>query len=172
MPRDTKATTIDSMKQMKLPPKPLLKIFSEISDIQITLIKAILTSVEHVNLIKPRLRLDKIKPIEDDLVSLQRDMVQLEMIFESPREYLQSYRDIEKLVKDPSEVVNIEYGVLKMLKEGQLADRRIRIFTLLEHLQRQMSYKKSEVQFNRTILFSFLTLVIAVIAIVISLTIR
>jgi hypothetical protein len=160
------------MEPVNLPPKPLLKIFAEISDMQVKLIESILTSVRDVGLIEPRLRLGKIKSIEDNLISFQDDVIHLERIFESPREYLQSYRDIEKQVQDKSEVVNIEYGVLNLLRAGQLADRRIRIFTLLEHLQRQISYKKSELQFNRTILFSFLTLLVALIALGISVALR
>jgi hypothetical protein len=152
--------------------KQVGKIFVEISEIQIKLMEHILTAVNDLNLITPRIRLDKIKTIEDKLVSFRNEVIQLERIFEQPRKYLQSYKEIEKVVEAPNEVANIEFSVSQILRTGELADRRIRIFTLLEYLQSTISFKKSEVQFNRTIVVSSLAILIAIAAIVISITIR
>ena len=162
------------MKQDNLPPPKqiLAKIFVEISEIQIKLMEHICIAVKDLNLITPCVRLNKIKTIEDKLVSFLDEVIQLEMIFEQPRKYLQSYKEIEKLVEAPNEVAGIELNVSQMLRQGELADRRIRIFTLLEYLQSAISYKKSEVQFKRTVVLSSLTILIAIAAIVISITIR
>jgi hypothetical protein len=161
------------VEQDNLPlPKQTLQIFVEISEIQIKLMENISLAIKDLNLITPRVRLDKIKTIEDKLVSFRDEVIRLEMIFEQPRKYLRSFKEIEKLVKSQNEAAGIEFSVLQMLRKGEPADRRIRIFTLLEHLQSAISYKKSEVQFNRIIVVSLLAILIAIIAIVISITIR
>ena len=163
------AIRVYPVKPDNLPlPEQTLRIFAEISHLQVELMEHIFIALQNLNLITPRLRLKNMRPIEDNLLLFRNQVIHLERIFEQPREFLQSYRDIEKVVKDPSEVARIEFDVLQRLRKGQLADRRIRIFTLLEHLESAISSKKSEVQFNRTILISSIALVVAFVATVIS----
>jgi hypothetical protein len=161
------------VKQDNLPfSKQTPQIFIEISEIQIKLMEDICNALNDLNLITPCMRLDKIKTIEDKLVSFRNEVIRLERIFEQPRKYLQSFKEIENVVQAPNEVASIELSVVQMLEKGKLADRRIRIFTLLEHLQGTISYKKSEVQFNRTIVVSLFAILIAIVAIVIPIKIR
>ena len=148
-------------QENRQPPKQLTQIFTEIADRQGTLMENIIAAAKETNLVKSYIRFNKVRKVVDKLVSFREEVMQLEMIFDQPRKYLQSYKDIEKMEKDPTVLLRLDYGVSQMLSKGQLADRRVRIFTLLEDLEREVSDKKSEIQFNRAIIVSLIAVAIS-----------
>ena len=54
------------------------------------------------------------------------------------------------------------------MSKGEADERRKRIYTLLEHLERRIAEKKNAVNYNRTILISLTAILIAIVSITIA----
>jgi len=139
-----------------------LRVFNEVYQNQTKLMESIVAKLKDISLMKSCIRLNKVKGFEKKIASIREELIKQEIMFEKPREYLDSYRDIENKAKSPEESTREEYTALQFLLQGQLADRRIRIFSLFEHLQSEMTYKKAEIQFNRIMLLSLTAILVAV----------
>ncbi len=145
----------------------VLRVFAEVTRLQNNLMEQIAAATNDISSMNSLLRLKRIKAVELKIVTFREELIGLEMMFEEPRKYLQSYKEIEK-ANNAEERTRAEYAVLQILMKGQLADKRLRIFTLFEHLEKIVSFKRAEVQYNRTLLLSLAALLVAVSSILIN----
>jgi len=97
-------------------------------------------------------------------MGLEAEAVELEIYIDSPTRLLPDERR-KKIEGDSKEIAAVILGFQG--ETSELAERRKRIYTLLEYLERRTAEKRNTININRVLLVSVIAIIVAVMAIVI-----
>lgn len=140
--------------------------FARMGARQIKLIEKIGDTIKDANSLKPRLRLSSLDVTDSSLAILQDDAIALDKMFDQPGELLLNKEEITQVDKNPF----IMFDFLRRASQGQLVMGRMRIFSLLEHLERRLASKRESVYINRTLLLSSTVIILVLISLVVTIT--
>lgn len=149
------------------------------------LVNDIIADVESINLIKPFFSFNKINEVEEHFISLQKETLYLERLLHEPEELLSKVLSSEmgpglhECIQEEWKELDfgkklLVFGAFEIQDEGkrEALDGNSRIFTLLEHLERRISDKRSAVNSNRTLTISLAAICIAVISLIVVIVLK
>lgn len=143
-----------------------MQMFVKLGVRQINLIKNVVTAIKDTNTVHERLWPTKLNNLESTLIGLEEEASALEMFFEEPAGLLtdEQRKELEKNITQMGIIIT----QFSQMSKGEADERRKRIYTLLEHLERRIAEKKNVVNYNRTILISLTAILIAIVSITIA----
>ena len=126
----------------------------------------IISAIKETNSTNAHLMSSKLNRLESTIVKLEDEAAVLETFFEHPAELLpeDEKKELETNTRELTKIV-VEFS--RMIG-GETTERRKRIYTLLEHLEKRAADKRATVNFNRTLFVSLLAVIIAITSIVIA----
>ena len=131
---------------------------------QITLIEKLVTAIKDLNSVKALMWSRKLNGLESKNTELETEAVELEIYLDSPTRLFPEERR-NKIEGDSEKMAEIILGFHG--ETGELPERRKRIYTLLEYLERRTAEKRNTININRVLLISVIAIIVAVMAIVI-----
>jgi hypothetical protein len=144
---------------------PAVQIHLKLGQKQSELINDITEEIKNVNSLSPGLRQKKICESGQNFISLQEGAIELQKAFYEPFGLL-STEEKENLPTSVEEIAIIVARFVGMDRRD-LEERDMRIFRLLEHLERRISDKRTSVNVNRATMFSLIAISISAITLIV-----
>ncbi|MFC1999697.1 hypothetical protein ACFLXE_02930 [Chloroflexota bacterium] len=134
---------------------------------QSQLLQAITSTLKELSTVKPGIRLKGLDNFECRIASHQEEAALLETAFDQP-DTLLTEAEKRELQQSGVHQASLMASFCDMVRHGLPEERRVRILSLLEHLERRLSDKKTVVNFNRAMTLSTAAFIVAVISLIVS----
>ncbi len=136
--------------ELSLPMKMLLQLGVR----QIKLHTDIVSAIKETNSAKAHLLTAKLNRLESTIIGLEDEAAVQETFFEHPVELLPEHekKELEGNTRKLTEII-VEFSGMT---GGETTERRKRIYTLLEHLERRVAEKRATVNYYRALSISVL----------------
>ncbi len=141
-----------------------MEMFALLNVKQMKLVLVLVEVMKELNVVRPFLWSRRLNRLESKNMGLQEQVLELETCVDNPVRLLPDTRRAE-VESDMRRLTEASVEFLRHL--GESSERRKRIYTLLEHLERRTAEKRNTVNFNRTLLVSFAAIAVAVASIVV-----
>ena len=140
-----------------------LRAYIRLTQQQTELMGKIHDTIKSVNSVNPLFHLSEIDRMEQQFIALQEDAIRIERLNDQPLEFLTPQ---EKANLSNGQIMELMGGFITKIDNKQALVLSERIFTLLEHLERRISDKRSRVYFYRMAAVGLIAIVISLVSLI------